>query len=545
MYERSVHLVGNYGISISIFLTALQSIKELLFSLISSMQRITSLLFNMFLISQGFSQIPVERISKYEEVKASETVKTVTIKMPYAKWDVLSITGDTNALSTAGDMLIDIVCTEFPTNANLNMLNNARLATFYKLFPTISPKQVRIIKVLRQLDGSEKSMAQEMFHGLVIKFRPAQTKETMKNDLARLDKILADYDSGAITRIVKPLPGNALPYKKIKSAGPRSDSLLSRYTIPLRRDVDFLCIIRGGERPDWLKKYHFDSSCYLNITPEEALRSGYISLKEYNGTRKSPGWKTEKLMTVVICGGSHQDYESIVKVYTKAPEPDDIPLRGDSLNTQHPPLPDSGLYKLFTRNKWTNMDIVGDVTASMYPYSAQLLLWLRLQSPDSLPKYYTFFNDGDDKPNGEKIIGSTGGIHSAVCGSFSQVQKLVRTTMMKGSGGDFPENDIEALLQSEKRFSGIAFHVLIADNWAPIRDMKLANQLLKPVRVVLCGVVDGAINTDCLDLARITKGSIHLMEQDLFDFKDPGVGERIKVGTKTYELVNGHYKVLE
>jgi hypothetical protein len=190
------------------------------------------------------------------------------------------------------------------------------------------------------------------------------------------------------------------------------------------------------------------------------------------------------------------------------------------------------------------MNIVGDVTGSMYPYTAQLLLWLKLKSLDSLTTSYTFFNDGDDLPDRKKVISKTGGIYSNVCTSFTEVLDLVKSTMKKGGGGDAPENDVEALLQSERRFPGSAFHVLIADNWAPVKDIKLAGLITKPVRIVLCGVVDDAINTDYLDLARLTKGSVHVLENDLLNLARMHEGEVLKIGKKEYKIVGGHFKVI-
>ena len=104
-----------------------------------------------------------------------------------------------------------------------------------------------------------------------------------------------------------------------------------------------------------------------------------------------------------------------------------------------------------------------------------------------------------------------------------------------------PKNNIEALINAERTYPENAFHVLIADNWAPIKDISLASHLKKPVRIVLCGVVDNAINTEYLDLARLTKGSVHLMETDLFNLATLHEGEIILIGKKEYKLMNGHF----
>jgi hypothetical protein len=156
--------------------------------------------------------------------------------------------------------------------------------------------------------------------------------------------------------------------------------------------------------------------------------------------------------------------------------------------------------------------------------------------------YYSFFNDGNNLPDRKKVIGKTGGIYSSTCTSFSDVLNLVKETMINGGGGDCPENNIEALLQSEKKFLDATFHVLIADNWASIKDIRIAKQITKPVRIVLCGVIDNSINTDYLDLARETKCSVHLMETDLFNLATLHEGEILKIGKKEFKIINGHFK---
>ncbi len=112
---------------------------------------------------------------------------------------------------------------------------------------------------------------------------------------------------------------------------------------------------------------------------------------------------------------------------------------------------------------------------------------------------------------------------------------------MKGGGGDCPENNIEALLAAEKKFPEAACQVLIADNWANVKDLSLVEQLSKPVRIVLCGVYDGNVNVEYLNLARKTKGSVHLMEQDLYDLSLLHEGELLRIGRKYYRVKKGSF----
>lgn len=61
-------------------------------------------------------------------------------------------------------------------------------------------------------------------------------------------------------------------------------------------------------------------------------------------------------------------------------------------------------------------------------------------------RYFVFFNDGDDKINSTKVVGSTGGIYSMVANNLNQVLATMQTAIENGNGGDLPENDIEAIL---------------------------------------------------------------------------------------------------
>lgn len=206
-----------------------------------------------------------------------------------------------------------------------------------------------------------------------------------------------------------------------------------------------------------------------------------------------------------------------------------------------PAVADSTVWKALERNHFREMAVTADVTGSMYPYTAQLLMWLKLQSLEKFTDRYTFFNDGDMKADPDKVIGSTGGIYSKRCPDYDAVKALMLEAMNAGGGGDAPENDIEAMILAEKRYPEIKYHVLIADNWAPIKENKLIPLLKKPVRVVLCGAVNGWLNTDYLDLARVTGGSVHLIEEDINNLVSLHEGEKIKVMGQAYIIRNGKF----
>jgi hypothetical protein len=138
------------------------------------------------------------------------------------------------------------------------------------------------------------------------------------------------------------------------------------------------------------------------------------------------------------------------------------------------------------------------------------------------------------------VIGKTGGIYPVYSSSYDEVEKTITKAMTNGGGGDAPENNIEALLEAQKICSNCDSIVMIADNWAPVKDISLLAGFGKPVKVVVCGVL-GSIHKDYLRLARDTKGSIHLMEEDVYNLSEIREGGTVKIAGKTYKLIKGEF----
>jgi hypothetical protein len=215
------------------------------------------------------------------------------------------------------------------------------------------------------------------------------------------------------------------------------------------------------------------------------------------------------------------------------------------LSQRNTKLPDSTVLNVFERNpQWKDMLIVSDLTASMTPYTAQVLIWLRLNMNSKRAKHFTFFNDGDAKEWDEKEIGSTGGIYHSKAQKFDQVLETAETTMTNGSGGDLPENDVEAILAGLDACANCGDIVLIADNNSNMRDFALIEKINQPVKVIICGFQD-VVNLEYLTLARKTKGSLHTIEKDIMNLLEINEGEVIEIGKFQYIIRNGEFKVLD
>ncbi len=204
------------------------------------------------------------------------------------------------------------------------------------------------------------------------------------------------------------------------------------------------------------------------------------------------------------------------------------------------------VFNVFKRNTlWKNKLIVADLTGSMYPYGQQISTWFKLHFiRDTTSQHFVFFNDGDRKRDEEKKIGATGGIYHCKAKTVDDLIKTMELTIKKGQGGDAPENVIEAILYGISKSGKVSDIVLIADNWAKVRDIKLLARVKVPVRVVLCGVYDGMeINEDYLNIAYKTKGSVHTIEQDITELMHQGSGKKFNINGVDYIIKNGSVKV--
>lgn len=184
---------------------------------------------------------------------------------------------------------------------------------------------------------------------------------------------------------------------------------------------------------------------------------------------------------------------------------------------KHNPFSDSVVWKVMDRHpEWTDALVINDWTGSMYGYGAQVLHWHLNNYKHSGIRFLSLFNDGDGKTTAQKIIGETGGIYSAEASDIPSILNLFNFVRLNGGGGDRPENNIEAILTSIERFPEHKEIIMIADNFACIRDIELAYKISKPVRIIVCGYnQEFGVNTHLAYLAKITNGGLYTLEKDI------------------------------
>ncbi|CAF0777234.1 unnamed protein product [Rotaria sordida] len=200
---------------------------------------------------------------------------------------------------------------------------------------------------------------------------------------------------------------------------------------------------------------------------------------------------------------------------------------------------------VLSRNNWTDILAVVDVTGSMQPCAAAVYKWMKLsQDKTKNIRYYVFFNDGDDKLNSAKKIGSTGGIYSMAANNLNKVLATMQSAMKNGNGGDIPENDIEAILHGIEMCPTCTDIIHIADNKATPRDLNLLNRVTKPIKVLTCQVDVAGVNPQLLNVADKTNGSLHTLDEDVFNLSAIPVGEKITIGRRTYRRTSSGFVVV-
>ncbi len=287
------------------------------------------------------------------------------------------------------------------------------------------------------------------------------------------------------------------------------------------------------------------------LTPEvttEAKRNGFVAgdttelrkryeIEEYTTVLKMPVAAALRYMHIDSREKiTYEKYDSLY-VYLK-PTTDSI-----ATSTLKPPA-DSTVLKVFDRMHWNKMLVVTDVTASMYPYIGQLMIWLKFHEDERRINQFVFFNDGDDTDDEKKIAGNTGGIYSTSSSVFDVVEQLAFKAMSNGNGGNIPENNLEALIKGQAACNNCEATIMIADNASSVSDMALLPQLHKPVHIILCGV-HGLINSDYLTIAKATGGSVHTAEEDIQQMAGLKEGDTILIHQKTYTIKNGKFVVVK
>jgi hypothetical protein len=282
-------------------------------------------------------------------------------------------------------------------------------------------------------------------------------------------------------------------------------------------------------------------SCRIKLieTFQNGTLDGYVKQYRTNGHLSAEGlYKGGKLQGTVKKYSRSGEYNS--RTSAKNSRARNVDLEG--YLTSEPPLTDSAILKSLSILPQTGQTIiVTDVTGSMYNYVGQLLLWYKLNVEAFPARQFVFFNDGDERNDHTKRVGSTGGIYSCKTSRLPELKKIMELSINKGSGGDMQENDLEAVLAGIKEFRHVDQVILIADRMSPVRDYSLLTKIKVPVHVILCGTPEYT-NPQYLDIAWRTGGKVYSLNEELMDVRTIREGEKLQIADLTYVFHSGRFR---
>lgn len=404
---------------------------------------------------------------------------SIKLKMDFNSPIIINPT-DVNFLKDASILKVELYYTAFQISEKFSQpkLNKERLQNLMKIFPELFNQSFVTWEFKAQNDCKTEQIAKEYFHGFVITYKPKSSAEDMHKEIASINAI-------------------------VKSDSLGYDSVYTIYKTKLKR-----------------KKYK--TGYYIPVSKRKA-EAGVVYEKRGLFKRKVQyAVRMDTIRTGV-------QYHKFVK-------------GKNAMSFVKRNLSDSTIFAVLRRHdNWNEMAFVCDVTGSMSAYTTQLLVWYKLNSLSNKINYFTFFNDGDNKSDRKKKIGHTGGIYNIEAGNYEAVALKIQDAMSAGGGGDAPENNCEALIEAIKHKPDAKEYVMIADNFANVKDIELMKSINKPVHIIICGTGNFMVNTDYLDLARATKGSIHSIEQDIENLMNINEGQAVEFDGKKYILQNGKF----
>ncbi len=431
---------------------------------------------------------------------------------------------DYKAIESYGKISVEYIYSKFThSQPNQKALDRERFAALQKLAPDLFKDPGIRWDITVQTEANTPESARTLFHGFVIRYQPPVTEE-------RKEEIKTELDAVVDCAKKRP-PADAAKYP----GGPDALKTWLEANVKFPKDE----LKAKGSSKSALVEFQIDndSGKPTNIRVSKGASDKHNEhIKAVMGNLS--GWAKGNALvefSLLLQFTMGEDGKASVESH---------PLRGYNPNDCKGLKSDSLVMKVMERNKdWKKMLVVEDVTGSMMPYIADLLLWNALKGNLQNTSHFVFFNDGDSKTTYDKVIGSTGGIYHAKPKNIEVLEETMISAIAAGDGDDTPENDIEAILAGIKACPECEEVILISDNNATPRDIELVPQITKPVRVILCGVKYYP-NPAHLYIAWKTKGSLHTIKEDITKLKEMKEGETITIMGRSYKILNGKFVTL-
>lgn len=446
---------------------------------------------------------------------------------------------------------IDLVNTSFRESVDFDQkkLDVARLTGLIDLNPRITENTFLDWRIVEQTGCKSAETCQEFFHGFVVYYDTYYTKDITKQEIDSIRKDLSQFQN----QLVQLKDQLQIAYERIDCEYP--ELLYSSERITEKISEFYSCY------DDYKGRVFFEVDIdHGGRSTDVRVKGNLFPCKENlaGAIRKSAQWQRG-----IVIG--NQQFDITAKGFLS------FPLKGASFDIQGfeirpalvekyqmlqqyakcvaydmdtsyvnviPKVTKKEVSQVLFRNRVNPDLVIVDVTGSMFPYTADLLKWLKMANhPEE--RMFVFFNDGNDKETSEKHIGSTGGLYSVKSNDFAVVRDRMFEAMRAGGGGDLPENNFEALLYGYAQERGAREVVMIADNYSFPRDYDLLTKYSGNLKIILCHTEKG-INTRYIDLAKQYGFSLHTLKTDVSDF----TRRDVIINGRTYrESTDGYHEV--
>lgn len=532
------------------------------------MIRFVLLLFLSFITNVVQAQSVPERIEAILNSRPRTMPKYGTAPKPnvlYLKSDFNnSLFEDKAQLESLKDkeiLRVELVYTTYKKNEEFDQraLNKKRLEKLYATVPELATQQGVDFILIAQTACTSPEEGKNYFHGVVITYRDKPNEVLTKVETSFLRDVKAtkahSYSySTYVNRETKALeaimdttsskePVIVLPEFP---GGERSRvNYFTKYlnyptesTKPGRVNVQFIIDKKGD-----ITAVNFPNSPTSNPCQEE-VKDFVMNMPDWK-----PGTMDGKPVECVVqfsvdFTSRGSVIPSPIEIFTTEAPPKKSSLPGFNYNEIKPTNSSNKVITALTKSDLTNAVIVCDVTGSMAPYSAEIIEFIQnqIKGKKVIPSRFVFFNDGDMKRDKTKKVGETGGIYKLTSANLDSIVEYMIRVMEKGNGGgDLPENNLEAVLYAKREFADAKEIILIADNFATPRDLKLCTELTVPVKVIVCG---GAIlNEAYLDIVYYSRGTLIYNDAEITNISSFEEGATVRVGNMTYMLSKGHFKL--
>jgi hypothetical protein len=519
--------------------------------------------FQFSAIGQRSSHTSLKRISTPKYLPELNDSNTIPIAMKFTENVPLTKLGKIQIRKIKS---ISLVYTRYKLSETFNQLelNQMRVDYLCKAIPGLKEnKSIQWIWI-EQTGCEDPVSCNDFFHGLVIHLKTEAEIRMAEFDITSLDYFTMMYEKKLYdTRVLDSLmslPGSSFVKVcnerliKVKNtnkiASPRTwnsevqGKILKLFKSELVNNSSISLRLKVNNKGD-----------VVSVSGHESLKNAYKLEKlilsdlkfirsRYNGkfvssnvivtfTRPNGKVKTDFICSPILSNGIEFNLDSF-NVSTRVVV--SCSYMDTAKKIYYSDFESPVVIKVLDRNKhWKNCLVVTDVTGSMSPYLGQFLYWhkLNLNAKNSNQKFI-FFNDGDNVPDKLKQTGKVGGIYSLKTDQYDQLKETLYEAQRNGSGGDGPENNIEAAIKGIREFPECEGIIMIADNWATPRDLELIKQIKVPIHIILCGTRCG-VNPAYLNLIYKNGGSIHTIESDL---------TRLTKMKENQELVIGAQKLI-